>query len=72
MGKSMKMEIAIVSAIGSAGGLMCMWKGGTMVVSRIVKKERELILWEKIQWLEGTCILVNIYAPNLAVERSLF
>lgn len=63
-------SFATVDALGFSGGILCVWDKTRFSVSDCIKGSHFILL-------KGTicstfeCVLVNVYAPNDAIERNL-
>ncbi|XP_076913004.1 uncharacterized protein LOC143571474 [Bidens hawaiensis] len=66
-------NFAYVSAIGSAGGLICLWDPGIFSIVDVVKSRHCLIVAGYIPGCEHRLNMVNVHAPNdLAGRRGLW
>lgn len=69
--KALSLESTMVPAVGSAGGLMTLWKPYAFSLIRIQSGERYVIIVVKDNNLNMNMVIGNIYGPNTEGEREL-
>lgn len=69
---AMQYEMEFVPAVGSAGGLLTLWKSSAITVEEVMKGDRFICISAKVNHNETMCIIGNIYGPNLEEERTSF
>ncbi|KAL7220774.1 hypothetical protein ACSBR2_013629 [Camellia fascicularis] len=58
-----KMEFMVVDAVGSAGGLLCIWDQDVFQVKDCCSNKRFILLSGTL-FHQFNCAIINIYAPN--------
>ncbi|XP_028085101.1 uncharacterized protein LOC114286201 [Camellia sinensis] len=65
------MEYMVVDSVGSAGGLLCIWKSSVFQLSQCYSI-RHCIILPGTLLTNFKCVLLNIHAPNEVNERGKF
>ncbi|XP_028126564.1 uncharacterized protein LOC114323215 [Camellia sinensis] len=64
-----KMEFMVVDAVGSAGGLLCIWDPDVFQLTECCSNRRFILLSGTI-FNQFNCAILNIYAPNDVGSRG--
>lgn len=70
--KALNYELEFVPAVGTAGGLLTMWKPGSITQHQVIKGDRFLLLLVHLNHNNQSCIIGNVYGPNTKGERAIF
>ncbi|KAL4353692.1 hypothetical protein GQ457_06G031150 [Hibiscus cannabinus] len=65
-------EIVLSPSVGSAGGLISMWRRDTFVVSSQVVSQRFIAISGQLNSLKIDCGFMNIYGPSVEAEKDQF
>ncbi|XP_057425847.1 uncharacterized protein LOC130719232 [Lotus japonicus] len=69
--KSLNMQHAESSAVGTAGGLMCLWRESSLQVLTVAVETWFIILTVKLPNIDQTVLIGNVYGPHSVTDRSL-
>ncbi|XP_057418339.1 uncharacterized protein LOC130712522 [Lotus japonicus] len=68
----LQMRHAEVQSVGSAGGLMCLWRENSIQVLSVVTDSKFIFLTVKLPNVEQTVLVGNAYGPHTLLERRNF
>ncbi|XP_057452728.1 uncharacterized protein LOC130744569 [Lotus japonicus] len=69
--KSLNMQHAESSSVGTAGGLMCLWRESSLQVLTVAVETWFILLTVKLPNIDQTVLIGNVYGPHSVSDRSL-
>ncbi|XP_057418410.1 uncharacterized protein LOC130712600 [Lotus japonicus] len=69
--KSLNMQHAESSSVGTAGGLMCLWRESSLQVLTVAIETWFILLTVKLPNIDHTVLIGNVYGPHSATDRNL-
>lgn len=66
------MQYCMVPAVGSAGGLVSMWRESTLLVEQTQKGQNFIALFARIPSSDNLFLIINVYGPQLDAEKFQF
>ncbi|XP_057426571.1 uncharacterized protein LOC130720003 [Lotus japonicus] len=69
--KSLNMQHAESSSVGTAGGLMCLWRESSLQVLTVAVETWFILLTVKLPNIDQTVLIGNVYGPHSVSDHSL-